>query len=91
MRRNESRTDQQQAFGSIANFGPEEVTGPIDLLLNGKLVDAAQVSIKPRETSGVSFNLGDTTTGILELRISRDDALAVDNHALGRDQRFAST
>ena len=81
VRRNESRTDQQQAFGSIANFGPEAVTAPIDLLLNGKLIDAAQFTIKPGETSGVSFNLGDTTTGILELRISRDDALAVDNRA----------
>ncbi|HEY2762302.1 MAG TPA: VWA domain-containing protein, partial [Pirellulales bacterium] len=81
VRRNESHAEQQQAFGSVANFGTEAVTVPIDLLLNGKLIDAAQLTIKPGETSGVSFNLGDTSTGILELRISREDALAVDNHA----------
>src|SRR5262245_33365657 len=81
VRRNEERENQLQAFGNIQNFGDEAVSVPVDLLLNGNPLDASQVNVAPGETAGVSFNLGDIDAGILELRLSRDDALADDNRA----------
>ena len=81
VRRNEERENQLQAFGSIENFGDEAVTVPVDLLLDGNPIDASQVNAKPGETAGVSFNLGDVDSGVLELRLSREDALLADNRA----------
>jgi len=81
VRRNEERENQLQAFGNVQNFGDEAVTVPVDLLLNGNPLDASQVNVAAGETAGVSFNLGDVDSGILELRLSREDALADDNRA----------
>lgn len=81
VRRNEERENQLQAFGNVQNFGDEAVTVPVDLLLNGNPLDASQVKVAAGETAGVSFNLGDVDSGILELRLSREDALADDNRA----------
>ena len=81
VRRNEERDNQLQAFGNIQNFSDEAVTVPVDLLLNGNSLDAKEVTVAPGETAGVSFSLGDIDAGILELRLSLEDALADDNRA----------
>ncbi|HZZ30226.1 MAG TPA: VWA domain-containing protein [Pirellulales bacterium] len=81
VRRNEQRENQLEAFGSLQNFGQEEITAPVDLLLNGNGIDASTVHIKPGETAGVSFRLGDIDSGVLELRLTQADALPDDNRA----------
>jgi len=81
VRRNEERDNQLQAFGNIQNFGDEAVTAPVDLLLNGNPLDAKEVKVAAGETAGVAFSLGEIDSGILELRLSLEDAFADDNRA----------
>ncbi len=81
VRRNEERENKLQAFGSIENFGNEAVKSQVELLLNGNLIDASQVAVKPGETEGVKFDLGEVDSGILELRIVHPDPLPDDNLA----------
>ncbi len=81
VRRNEERENQLQAFGSIQNFGDGEVDAPVDLLLNGNPIDASKIKIKPSDTAGVKFDLGEIESGILELRLATPDAFTTDNHA----------
>jgi hypothetical protein len=81
VRRNEERDNQLQAFGSIENFGEDQASVPVDLLLAGNQIDASQVKIAPGEQAGVQFNLGEVESGVLELRISKTDALKQDNSA----------
>ncbi len=81
VRRNDERENQLQAFGNIENFSDAEAKIPVDLLLNGNPIDASQVTVKAGETAGVSFNLGEIESGILELRLATADAFAADNEA----------
>ncbi len=81
VRRNEEREGQLQAFGSVQNFGDEAVKVPVDLLLNGNPLDASEVTVPPGDAAGVSFNLGEIESGILELRLARNDILPADNRA----------
>jgi hypothetical protein len=81
VRRNEDREGQLQAFGSIQNFGDEAVKAPVDLLLNGNPLDASEVTVPPGDAAGVSFNLGEIDSGIVEMRLTRNDVLSTDNRA----------
>ncbi|HTQ38534.1 MAG TPA: BatA and WFA domain-containing protein [Pirellulales bacterium] len=81
VRRNEDRENELEAFGSLQNFGAAEVAAPVDLLLNGNVIDASTVHVKPGETAGVSFHLGEVDSGVLELRLNQGDALPDDNCA----------
>ncbi len=81
VRGNEEREGQLQAFGSVQNFGDEAVKVPVDLLLNGNPLDASEVTVPPGDAAGVSFNLGEIESGILELRLARNDILPADNRA----------
>jgi hypothetical protein len=73
--------DHLQAFASIQNFGDREATVPVDLLLDGKPIDAANLKVPPGESSGVTFNLTGIESGVLELRLAIDDDFAPDNSA----------
>ncbi len=79
--RNENQDDRLQAFGSLQNFGSKAVIVPVDLYWNGSPIDASQVTVPTGGTAGVAFNLGQIDSGVLELRLNFDDALAQDNRA----------
>jgi hypothetical protein len=81
VRRNEERENQLEAFGSIQNFGAAAVTMPVDLLLDGNIIDTSKVDVKRGETAGVSFRLPDVDVGVLELRLTQPDALHDDDRA----------
>lgn len=92
VRRNESRTDQLQAFARLENHSKAEATVSIELRLDGEMIDAARLQIGPGETQGFERDLGELQTGKLELliteaefftteRAAAQDQLALDNQA----------
>jgi hypothetical protein len=81
VRRNEERDNQLEAFGSVQNFGDAPAEAVVDLLLDGNTIDTSKVQIKPGESAGVSFHLPDVDAGMLQLSLTKDDALTDDNKA----------
>jgi len=80
-RRHEIRSDQLQAFARLENFGPSDVSVGLELLLDGRMIDADRMSIAAGGTKQVAFDLGSVTSGVLTLRATAADHLAVDNEA----------
>jgi hypothetical protein len=80
-RRHETRADRLQAFARLENFGPREVTVPVELRLDGELAAAAEETIGAGEVRGVVLDVGAVDSGVLTLRLTIDDDLAVDNEA----------
>ena len=60
VRRHETKTDQLQAFARLQNFGKEQASISVELLLNDNPdpVDVARCTIDPGETHGLAFDLG---------------------------------
>jgi von Willebrand factor type A domain/Aerotolerance regulator N-terminal len=81
VRRNEDHQNELEAFGSLQNFGATQVAVPVDLLLNGNVIDGSTVHVQPGEIAGVSFNLGEIDSGVLELRLTQSDAFPDDDRA----------
>ncbi len=79
--RHEDRPDMIHTFGKIQNYSPEEITVRAELLLDGFLVDAADITIEAGGFGHVDFSRDDVETGVLELRVNSTDTLAVDDHA----------
>lgn len=79
--RKESKRGQLQAFARLQNFGPGEVSASTELLMDGRLIDAARVDLPAGEARGVAFDLGEAQSGTLKLRVAGGDHLAVDDEA----------
>ncbi|MBN2584329.1 MAG: VWA domain-containing protein [Planctomycetes bacterium] len=81
-----------EIFANLANFGGDTVTSDVQLGINGNVKAVRSIELppltagtngkpdQPGQTS-VSFSLADPEPGVLEVRLMRDDALAVDNVA----------
>jgi hypothetical protein len=84
-RRNDSRPEDRQAFVQVANFSDAPQTGTVQLFLDGRLLDAAEVTVPDGDVIGTTFNLGDAPTGKLEARLDPPadlkDRLQLDNRA----------
>jgi hypothetical protein len=80
-RRHEVRSDQLQAFARLENFGPRDVSVGLELLLDGRMIDADRLAIAAGQTKQVVFDLGSVSSGVLKLRMTPADHLAVDNEA----------
>ncbi len=84
-RRNDSRPEERQAFVQVANFSDAEQTAVVQVLLDGKLLDATEVKVPAGDVVGTTFGLGDVATGKLEARLDPpkefNDRLALDNVA----------
>ena len=80
-RRPEGKLDQLQAFARIENFTAEPVAVQAELYLNNNLVDAQKVQLKARGSGGTVFDLGEVEDGVLHLKITAGDNLAVDDQA----------
>ena len=81
VRRNEDRPDRLQAFGRVENFGGKTTRSGVELYLDGRLIDASEIEVKPSDGAGVAFDLSDRESGVLELRLAQKDPLDQDNHA----------
>lgn len=79
--RNAEKQGRVEAFARLQNFGPLSASTSVSLLLNGNLLDAADVEIEPLGTQGVSFELADVTDGAFELRLDAADDFMLDNVA----------
>ncbi len=80
-KRREDHHERLQAFGRLENFGPEQVAVEVELHRDGALLDAQQLQIAARASSGVVFELGDVHSGTLELRLRGGGDLTVDDVA----------
>jgi len=81
VRRSESNPEVFQAFVRLENFGGEDVSASIDLLLDKELIDADRMEIAAGETRGVAFDVGAVESGVLKLEITAGDHLAIDDEA----------
>lgn len=79
--RKEENAERLQAFGRVENFGSQPGQVDVELYLDGTLIDADQVAVKPGESTGVAFDLGETISGVLELRLGGKDDLRIDDRA----------
>lgn len=87
--RNDERPDQFQVFGRVHNYRDEEVSTEAKLLRHDPskpaaapaLIDAIALTIPARADQSFKFDLPDTGSAELEVRIDADDALPLDNRA----------
>jgi hypothetical protein len=88
-RRDEDKPDLYQLFGRVHNFRAEEVATEAQVyrLEAGqpgaaeKLVDAIALKIGPQSEQAFKFDLPDSGLSAYEVRLTVNDALAVDNRA----------
>src|SRR5690606_28024967 len=71
-RRHESRPDSRQAFVQVSNFSSVERKVAVELLLDGRFLDAQEITIPPEDTRGATFSLVGVTAGQLTARLSAE-------------------
>ncbi|MCR4411718.1 MAG: BatA and WFA domain-containing protein [Thermoguttaceae bacterium] len=81
VRRHETRPAELQAFARLQNFGPDEASVSVDLALDGRQIDSSRFTVSAGQTHGVVFNLGALESGVLHLKASTGDHLALDDEA----------
>jgi hypothetical protein len=79
--RREGQTDELEAFATIANLGTTELSSSVSLRMNGELIDADEVTLKPGDEKGLSFELADADLVRLNLTLDAADQLSIDNTA----------
>ncbi|TWT95062.1 vWA domain-containing protein [Neorhodopirellula pilleata] len=70
-----------EAFATIVNTGQTALSGEASLLLEGRLIDAASVSLEPGEQSGLSFEVEAQDAVRLRLNLDINDDLDLDDTA----------
>jgi hypothetical protein len=86
-RRNESRPELRQAFVQVSNFSEVERKVEVELLHDGRFLDAQEITIPPDDTRGATFSLAGANVGKLTARLSAEsvkaagDILPIDNVA----------
>jgi hypothetical protein len=81
VRRHETRPELLQTFGRLENFSDKDLSVDIELWLDGKLINADRVNLSAGAVEGVAFDLSTIDSGVLKLRITNKDDLALDNEA----------
>ncbi|TYQ18358.1 UNVERIFIED_CONTAM: putative membrane protein (TIGR02226 family) [Acetivibrio alkalicellulosi] len=79
-----SHTKTQQgitALSNISNFSKSDEKVPLSLYVDGRVFDAKNVDIKKGDTLNVYWTNIPYDANIIEVRIDKDDALAIDNTA----------
>lgn len=79
--RNLQDSTQVEVFATILNTGEEPVSTDASLSLEGRLVDAAAVSLAPGEQSGMSFAVEAADAVRLRFSLDIEDDLVLDNNA----------
>jgi hypothetical protein len=88
-RRNDEHPDTFQVFGRVHNFRAETVETEAQLLRHdpakpsakGTLIDAIALKLPAQSDQSFKFDLPDTGLSELEVRLTADDALGLDNRA----------
>src|SRR5262245_34073715 len=71
-RASESKPEEKQAFVQVANFTTATQKATVELDLDGTLLDAKEVEVRPGETSGVVLALPHVAAGKLTARLKYD-------------------
>lgn len=87
--RNEEKPDQFQVFGRVHNYRAEAVQTEAKLYRHHPskpgqapaLIDAVALKLEPQSDQSFKFDLPETGSANLEVRIDVNDALPLDNHA----------
>lgn len=88
-RTNDEKPDVYQLFGRVHNFRAETVETEAQLLRHapgkpaaeGELIDALSLTLPPQTDQSFKFDIPETQTTELEVRLTVKDALDVDNRA----------
>ena len=72
---------QRAIYTSVANFSPDTVTTEMELLFEGRVVDARSLTLESNQTAPQVFVATQSTNGVFSVRISARDDLAADNAA----------
>jgi hypothetical protein len=70
-----------ELFASIANFSDRERSAGLQLMFDGRLVDAREITIAAGGRSSVTFTSAPPSGGLAELKLDVEDDLAADNVA----------
>ncbi|MCP5517306.1 MAG: VWA domain-containing protein [Verrucomicrobiales bacterium] len=73
--------DQQAVFGTLINASTNTAQARVELRFDDQLVESRVVSFGPRESVSQVFSVRQATDGVFALRLTDDDALALDNEA----------
>jgi hypothetical protein len=68
-------------FASVANFGPETVSGTAELLFDGQLVETRPLSVPATNTVPLVFFATQPRDGVFSVRLQAGDDLAADDEA----------
>jgi len=79
IRRSESNAELFQVFARLENFGTDDVTVPVDLSLDDRLIDADKLEIPAGETRAVAFDIGAVESAVLKLTAATGDDLPLDD------------
>ncbi len=77
----EDQANKLQAFARLDSFARAERRVHCELYLGGELIDASEVDVPAGKSSGVTFDLENLGTGVLELRATTEDVLPLDDTA----------
>ncbi|MBX7075177.1 MAG: BatA and WFA domain-containing protein [Pirellulales bacterium] len=77
----EGESGRVQAFASIESHASQPRETPLELYLDGELIDASRVTVAAGESAGVAFDLDSPLSGVLELRAATGDDLKLDDAA----------
>ncbi len=89
--RHESKANRFQAFARLQNFTAQDASVTVELArqtpsdgsaqAKEQVINAAQVELAAGESKGVALDLGEMDSGVLRLRATTNDQLAVDDQA----------
>ncbi len=84
-RRGEERAEIQQAFVQVVNFSDASQTVVVELYLNERLLDAAELDVPAGNAGSTTFHLGNEVRGVLRAKLDIpkqfNDQLSLDNEA----------
>lgn len=81
VRQSEADPELFQAFARLENYGEEDVDVSVELFLDDRMINADRVAIEAGGSGGVKFDLGAVQSGVLRLKATTGDDLALDDEA----------
>jgi Ca-activated chloride channel homolog len=81
VRANPEDARQRAIYTSVANFSPDSQQTDLELLLDDRLLETRPLTISAGETSSQVFRADQSHDGVITVRLTARDDLAVDNQA----------
>jgi hypothetical protein len=81
VRRSEAGAGLLTAFARLENFGERDADVSLELRRDGRMIDAAELTLAGGKSGSVAFDVGSAEPGVLELQAATGDKLALDDRA----------